>query len=404
MRGTDLGFVGSLIRRDVRARLRDRWPLILWIAIPLAIGAMITAVGGGGATPVARLLLVDHDQSLISGLVSGAFNQGPLANLIELETTDEADARRRLDADEASAMLVVPEGFGEAVLNEQPSELRLLTNPAQRILPGIIEGVLGVMVDGVFYLHRVFGPQIKTLNELISDGEGTPGDAAVAALSVSINQAVATAGEYLLPPLLEVEFEEPPGAESSQGPGFGVLFFPGIVLMSLLFAAQSLADDFWKERESGTLRRLAVAPPSLVWLLVAKAGSVLLLLAFVCLIVLAIGFGYHGLSLVRLPLSLLWLATGGVMLYAILTSIATLAPSRSSASVLTTALVFPLLMAGGSFFPFEAMPDWLAGIGQWLPNGYLLSGFKDYMLERSGPLDLLEGFVVVIPVTVSCWR
>jgi hypothetical protein len=34
-------------------------------------------------------------------------------------------------------------------------------------------------------------------------------------------------------------------------------------------------------------------------------------------------------------------------------------------------VLFPLLMAGGSFFPFEALPDWIAAIGRRTPNGFV---------------------------------
>ena len=36
--------------------------------------------------------------------------------------------------------------------------------------------------------------------------------------------------------------------------------FPGIMFMSLLFAAQGLALDFWKDKTQGILRRLLASP------------------------------------------------------------------------------------------------------------------------------------------------
>jgi ABC-type multidrug transport system permease subunit len=34
-------------------------------------------------------------------------------------------------------------------------------------------------------------------------------------------------------------------------------------------------------------------------------------------------------------------------------------------------LLFPLLMAGGSFFPMSVMPGWIAAIGRASPNGFV---------------------------------
>jgi ABC-type multidrug transport system permease subunit len=33
-------------------------------------------------------------------------------------------------------------------------------------------------------------------------------------------------------------------------------------------------------------------------------------------------------------------------------------------------------MIGGCFFPFEWMPDWMARIGRWTPNGWAIVQFK----------------------------
>ena len=43
---------------------------------------------------------------------------------------------------------------------------------------------------------------------------------------------------------------------------------------------------------------------------------------------------------------------------------------------MTSFITFPLLMIGGSFFPFEIMPDWLASVGRWTPNGWALEQLK----------------------------
>ncbi len=37
-------------------------------------------------------------------------------------------------------------------------------------------------------------------------------------------------------------------------------------------------------------------------------------------------------------------------------------------------------MLGGSFFPFEAMPGWMASVGRWTPNGIVLERFKAVLL------------------------
>ena len=47
-------------------------------------------------------------------------------------------------------------------------------------------------------------------------------------------------------------------------PDLALLFLPGIALMAVLFSANSLAADYWVERDTGTLRRLVSAPSALM--------------------------------------------------------------------------------------------------------------------------------------------
>ena len=62
---------------------------------------------------------------------------------------------------------------------------------------------------------------------------------------------------------------EPPA--DKPGVPLALLFMPGIILMSVLFAANGLAGDYWSEREQGTLRRLQCSPGGLAAFLVGKA-------------------------------------------------------------------------------------------------------------------------------------
>lgn len=134
-------FIAVTAHKDLRRRLADPAALIMWFGIPLAIGGLILALssGGDGAGPRGRMLIVNEDGSFVSGLLAGAAGQGPLGELFDVTQVDRDEGRRIVDAGEASALLILPAGLQEAVLGEGTAEIRLVTNPAQRILPGMIE-------------------------------------------------------------------------------------------------------------------------------------------------------------------------------------------------------------------------------------------------------------------------
>ena len=63
-------FLWAGARKDVARRLSDVSVIGIWIGIPLMLGVLTTAMvgGGGGAPPVARLLIVDRDDSVWASL------------------------------------------------------------------------------------------------------------------------------------------------------------------------------------------------------------------------------------------------------------------------------------------------------------------------------------------------
>ena len=85
-----------------------------------------------------------------------------------------------------------------------------------------------------------------------------------------------------------------------------------------------------------------------------------------------VGFMYHDLPWNKLLPSMLWVVVGGVGLFAWFASLQMLFSTTKAANLITSIIVFPLLMMGGSFFPLAALPDWLAAIGRLSPNGFLV--------------------------------
>jgi ABC-type Na+ efflux pump permease subunit len=393
-------FLFATARKDWRRNRRNLPELALWIGIPLIIGGVIVLAfggSGGGPAPQAHLLVVDQDGSFLSGVLLGALTQEEAGGLIRAEKVDLAEGRDRIDAGKASALLVIPDGFGAAVLDETPSTLRLWVNPAQQILPGIVEETLSMALEAAFYLQRLFGDEIRTIAAGPPPGRNTLDDLLVSGLAIDINQRVERLIEYLDPPAIELEIvEDPPEAGEEVAPdGIGVLFLPGILLLSLLFMAQGLGNDIWQEREQLTLRRVVVAPRPLVAFLAGKGLAAAGLIVLVCLCGLGIGYLYLKLPARTLPLAVVWSLGTGVMLLGLMSAIQVSAPSQRAGQIFGMVLVFPLMMLGGSFFPFEAMPRWMAAAGALTPNGWALQVLKGIIRgERSG-LELLPAAAIL---------
>ena len=371
-----MSFLLISARKDLRRRFADPVSVLIWIGLPVMLGSMMSLINGdGGQTPTAHLLVVNQDDSVISNFLLGALGQGGMDQFLSVETVDIDTGRERIGDGDGTALLIVPEGFGAAVLNDEPTTLTLITNPAQRILPAVIVEGLEILSEAVFYGQRLLGEPIRELADGPPPGEDFFDSATIAALGVEINDRMTATGDLLFPPVLDltVRGDEPEGDDETgsvtTGFDFARLFLPGMIFMSILFIAQGMSDDLWKEKKAGTLRRAVSSPNSLLSFVAGKLLAGMLLIAMVAAMAMLVGVLALGMSPLRAPLAVVWCAYAGTALLCLFLFIAILSSNQRTANLMSTMTLFPLMMIGGSFFPFEAMPGWMQAVGVWTPNG-----------------------------------
>ena len=348
--------------------------MAIWIGIPLVLAGMLSFIANtGGGPPNALVLLVDQDNTLVSRLLPGAARQGN--SPIEIEAVSLDEGRRRIGAGDATALLVIPPGFQNAVVGSGSAQLQLVTNPAQRVLPALVQQMLEVLVEAAFYGQRLFGEPMRRV--VAGSSQGSADDAAVASIAVAVNQQIARLQGVLLPPVISLSVQ----SETSRAAplNFGQVFLPGMLFMSFLFIAQGMSSDVWDEKNEGTLRRLMTTSQSAARLLLGKLLAALVLTTVVGLTGLLAAVAWFGLSWSRIPVALAWIAFVSGGLIALLTLLQLFAGSQRGSELLSSIIVFPLMMLGGSFFPFEQMPAWMAAAGRWTPNGLGVARLKDLL-------------------------
>ena len=393
-----MNFVIASFRKDLARWRQERSAFLIWLAIPLMIGSLLTLMSsGGGGGPSGTLLINDRDDTLVSGFVVGAFTQDQLGELFIVQQVTAEEGTALMEAGEASGFLTIPKGFQDAFLNDKPVTLPLTTNPSQVILPGIIENVTQVLLDAGFYLQAVFGEELRKIQS--SDDVDGPSNLFVSEVAVDINEKIQTLGTSLTPLAFDLEIIEPPATEPQAD--IGLLFIPGFVLMALLFSSQGVSSDYWKERENGTLRRLASSPGLLNQFVLGKALAAAVIIGIITGITMTLGFLYHDVAWSTLLPSMLFVLTAGVGFFAWFAALQMLFSTQKGASLLTTILLFPLMMMGGSFFPLDALPDWLASIGRMSPNGFVADRFTTELTSATAWTYDLKSWGIVLAMTVS---
>lgn len=392
-------FLTASVKKDLARWWQDLTAILIWLGIPFLIGGLITSMfaGQSGGTPTGVLLIADQDDTLISGFVAGAYAQDQLGELISVEQVSLEEGEKRINSGDASGFLTIPVGFQDAFLNETPVTLTLKTNPSQTILPGIIQDVTEILLDLGFYAHALLGDEIQKIRD--SDMTGVPDDVFVAGIAVDIQNKMQAVAPKLFPPIIDVEIVAPPPTESQ--PDIALLFLPGIILMAILFSANGLAADYWLERDTGTLRRLVSTPGMLSSFVAGKAIAALTVIGSIAGITLIVGFAYHGIGWSKFASSLIWVSFAGVGFFAWFAALQMLFANRRAASLVTFIMIFPLMMAGGSFFPLAALPEWIAAIGRLSPNGFVADKLTNELTAASAWSIELSNWLIMFAMTLS---
>jgi ABC-type multidrug transport system permease subunit len=315
--------------KDLRRLRREPTTLLTWLAIPAFLVIILTLVfGPRGSGPHGALLIADQDGGPGGMLLTRAFSEGALGKILTVAKVTETEGRRRMDRGEASALLIIPTGFTAGFMQSKPVTLALVRNPAQRILPDIIEEALAIATESASSPAGIARRPVIELNATIIPNKG-----------------------------------EQPG-------GFAAILLPGALFMAVFFLAGALAADVWRERSSGALRRIATTPASLGAFLGGKVLAAALVFAAIGAFGLLVAHRMMDLRVASFPGAVLWIAASGCGLYLNILPLQALATSERVAALLTNFITMPLVMLGGGFVPFEWMPNSLANIGRWTPNGW----------------------------------
>jgi ABC-type multidrug transport system permease subunit len=388
----------NAIRKDLARHRRQPLEFLIWLGIPLMIGFLFTVLFSGGSGdspgPVTKVLVVDEDASFVSGLLLRALSEENSRGFIDAEQVEREEGRARIDDGEATALLIIPEGFSEAVLQEKPLALPLITNPAQRILPRIVEEGLRIVVDGHFYLHRLIGEDLRRFAAM----DSMPTNTEIAAFSVKMGHLFERLGGSFDPLLLQVVNEPVPAeeVEAVESPSIGFLMMPSVLFMAILFMASGLSGEIWEEDRLTTLRRILVTPGGAPPFLLGKLLTAMILFLAVGGGSLLLGLSTLDLAAARLPAALLWIAPSGAALTAMFTFLQLLFRSQRAANIVVMTLIFPLMMLGGSFFPTEIMPGWMAKLSLRTPNGWAMAHLKSILLGNETSGELIAGLLILL--------
>jgi len=201
--------IWTLVKKDLLRDAKHPWGLIVYMLIPVLTAVLISLVFSPQndirKNVNIKLAILDRDDDFLSGLLRSMSNQGQAAENLQLRFVDtEAEGIALVEKRKVSAFVVLPEDLTIDLLEGVESTLILYKNPAEAILPKIVEEGLNVICIGVSQAINLLRPEMKTIRAMIEQ-ERMPEPIEVADLASSSVKRLQSIEPYLFPPLVQFE-------------------------------------------------------------------------------------------------------------------------------------------------------------------------------------------------------
>ena len=187
-----------------------------------------------------------------------------------------------------------------------------------------------------------------------------------------------------------------------EGTGYREFFFPGIVLMLMLFAAIFSTITLIEDRSAGFLQGVLVAPVSRLSLVLGKvAGGTLIALAqAVIFLFFAPMAGIQLTAGIVADLVVLFFLIG-MGFTGLGFAIAWLMDSVAGYHAVMSVVMIPLWLISGALFPVEGASEWLAFAMRCNPVFYAQVLVRKCFYQELGPLLAQADFVQALVVSVG---
>jgi len=389
-----------LVAKDLKRKVRSPLGLLIVLSFPVVFALLIALSFGsrGERVPKIHLLVENQDGGLAANALLSALTSDQVAKYVEMEVVGSEGARR-IENNEASALLRIPKRFTQDLFDGKPATLSLLRNPAQGILPEVAEQLTRVLVDVLDAGARVLRKPLEEIRSSAQPNAGRVTDETVIAVSLAVNHSVEGARKLVFPPAITVDTASlaPKPADQKSGESVSLIFLiilPGVSVYALFLVGDQAMRDIITEAKAGTLRRQLAGPIGAGTLVLGKAlyTAVLALLALLVLSVVGAVVLRRGVDLagfLLLSFALVLAVTG------ISATIYGLAKDERRGATIGSIVYLVLGFAGGSFVNLEGLPRAVRAVSPASPFYWGTAGYRK-LIESAGTAgDILPNAAVL---------
>jgi ABC-2 type transport system permease protein len=209
--------------------------------------------------------------------------------------------------------------------------------------------------------------------------------------------------------LIALGFGLGPIYEQAGGGNYIQFLVPGVVAMSILFTAMFAGIEVIWDRQFGFLKETLVAPVSRFDIVIGRTlgGGTVAVLQGLIVLVITLLLGFRPVSLLLLPVSLLFMVLIGILFTALGTAIASKLQDMQGFQLIMNFLIMPIFFLSGAIFPLKELSPVLTVITKINPLSYGVDGLRGTLISEAQfgiPLDLaVLGVITVIVLLIGSY-
>ncbi len=364
-------------------------PVVFTFLFGFAFGAF-SSVSSDSRLPIGFL---DQDDSKVSRDLREVLAASDVIRLDENSSRSSSDLDRLVANGNLAAAIIVPHGYGKAMLEDKTSRLTVIADTGT-------SAWTTVQAELVARASRL-DSAVRTATILDQvDSQRMP-------FNYGLKQSLAAWDD---PPIQVVEVTSPTVNKSSSKVTALSHFAPGMMLQFAIAGLLTAAQVIVSERKSRTFQRLLTTATHRFQIVLGHYLAIFVIILAQFLLLILFGQFVLHIDYLRLPSATLLVAcSAAVCIAALGLLIGIVAHSEEQASVISIVLMFVFSGVGGAWVPLEVAGATFQAIGHITPVSWAMDGFENIVARGLGlqsvllPAAALAGYAVLF-FTLAVWR
>lgn len=387
----------DIVHKDLMQLTRDAKTFMFLLIMPILFtflfGYAFGGFGGGESDSRLPVGYLSQDDNWVTDELHDLLADSEVIRLDENVFRSAADLERLVADGDLAAAVIVPDGYGRALLKDKTARLIVYADTATTAWT-TIEAELLVSIS------RVDGA-VRTATIL----EDTIGDRAP--FRYAFDQTIAAWEE---PPIAVVETTSSAIQKGDDSVTALAHTSPGMMLQFSIAGLLTAAQVIVTERKSRTLQRLLTTSARRMHVLIGHYLAIFTLVFGQFMTLIAFGQIILQVNYLRVPAATLLVAfCAALCISALGLLIGVLARSEEQAISFSLIPMFVLSGLGGAWVPLEVTGETFRAIGHLSPVAWAMDGFKNISIRGFGlesvlvPAAALAGYALVFFV-LAAWR